>query len=66
LNKSFKEQSEDRIKLTVFLDLVKVPLSKVDIDNTPVGKVDWANIDENFCFIKLYEKNVAKQYYYCG
>jgi len=27
LNKSFKEQGDDRIKLTVFLDLRKVPLS---------------------------------------
>jgi len=25
--RSFKEQSEDRIKLTMFLDLEKVPLS---------------------------------------
>jgi len=38
LNKSFKEQSNGRIKLTMFLDLDKVPLSKVDTENTPVGE----------------------------
>jgi len=27
LNKSFREQSDDRIKLTMFLDLRKMPLS---------------------------------------
>jgi len=30
LNKSFKEQSDDRIKLTMFLNLGKIPLLNAD------------------------------------
>jgi len=39
LNKSFKEQSNYRIKLTMFLNLGKMPLSNVDTENTLAGKV---------------------------
>jgi len=34
LNKIFKEQSDDRIKLTMFLGLGKVSLSNVDTECT--------------------------------
>jgi len=39
LNKSLKEQNDDRIKLTMFLNLGKMPLSNVDTENTLAGKV---------------------------
>jgi len=38
LNKSFKEQSDDRIKLTMFLNLGKIPVLNVDTEYARDGK----------------------------
>ena len=66
LNKSFKEQSDDRIKLTIFLNLGKVPLSNIDTECTLDGEGRLSEKWWKFPFYKLHEKDVAKQYHYCG
>ena len=50
----------------MFLDLGKVPLSNVDTECTLDGEGWLSEYWWKFPFDKLYEKNVAKQYHYCG